>query len=610
MRYFRLVSSAQVLPAIVALLASIALAGCGAVEGTPAVTMPLAEIAGHVHGGQQPIAGAKVYLYAAGSTGYGAGAISLLNSPGYTLTDANGAFSFNGLYSLAACQTAHQQVYAVAVGGNPGAGTNDSSVLMSAVGDCANLTSSSYIWINEVTTVASAYALQQFMSPGTVEVGASATNLIGLQNAFLAVPNLVGLSTGNALATTPAGNGTVPQAEIYYLSNILAACVNSTTGSSPCSNLFAAATPPGGTAPVDTLGAILDIALNPGHNVSALYLLPPPVVAFPTSFAQPNDWTIAVKYTGGGISHPNFLAVDATGNVWVSNFGAKAVSEFSPAGVSLHGTTGIATPYPQIGISIDTFGEIWVTDATSGTVTGVFSNGSIGQTFFWDCNGFGLVSDATGKTWGSSLQNYACQNSFFGTDVTFPLSISALSIAPTGHFWAPTATQSGQSDPALMEATTSGALVSGEPLLGWSDPAIYNGFLVAFDAQGSAWTANGTGLAHLVTEVSASGTVLSGGGFTDCGPANTTVVDGNNTLWTTDGDGSVCHLAHTGALLSPSTGYKVPGLTYAYHGAVDSAGNLWTTDTGGLLVQWVGVAGPVKTPLVQNLVGNSTGQRP
>jgi hypothetical protein len=481
---------------------------------------------------------------------------------------------------------------------------------MAALGDCANLTTSTYTWVNEVTTVASVYALQQFMKAGTVNVGTSSTNLTGLQNAFLTVPNLVNLSTGTALATTPAGNGTVPQNELNYLANIMAACVNSTTGSAQCSSLFAAATPPNGTAPTDTLSAMLDIALNPGHNVSTLYLLPPPAVAFPTTFTQPNDWTIGVKYSGGGLNRPNYLAVDASGDVWISNYGSNAISEFSPAGVSLQGTTGVVTSTTHYGISIDTFGEIWVAGFPNANVTGIFPNGSLGQTFSWACDGFGLVSDAHGNTWGSALENYACENNFLGTQVTFPLYVEVINIAPTGHFWAPATTQSGQADAALFEGTTSGALVTGEPALGWSDPAIYNGFQVAFDALGDVWVPNGTGVGHFITELSPSGTVLSGSGFPDCGPANTAVVDGNNTMWTIDTDNGLCHIAHNGSLISPSSGYKVTGLATDSFSAIDSAGNLWTTDSGNLLVQWVGVAGPVVTPLVQNLVGNSIGQRP
>jgi len=45
---------------------------------------------------------------------------------------------------------------------------------------------------------------------------------------------------------------------------------------------------------------------------------------------------------------------------------------------------------------------------------------------------------------------------------------------------------------------------------------------------------------------------------------------------------------------------------------VDASGNIWTSDVNNYLVEWVGLAAPVATPLVQNLVNNPTtiGQRP
>src|SRR5690242_21938784 len=77
---------------------AIALTGCsggGAVSAgapsTPSAPAAGVAITGTVHGGQQPLAGATVSLYAAGNAGYGTGATSLLN--GAVTTDANGKFS-------------------------------------------------------------------------------------------------------------------------------------------------------------------------------------------------------------------------------------------------------------------------------------------------------------------------------------------------------------------------------------------------------------------------------------------------------------------------------------------------------------------------------------
>src|ERR1700735_4368770 len=59
------------------------------------------KLKGNVHGGQQPIAGAHVYLFAANTTGYGGpgiaasganASLSLLNAPTTGLADSIGAY--------------------------------------------------------------------------------------------------------------------------------------------------------------------------------------------------------------------------------------------------------------------------------------------------------------------------------------------------------------------------------------------------------------------------------------------------------------------------------------------------------------------------------------
>ena len=111
------------------------IAGCGALPSQLPISTPSAgqSITGHVHGGQQSVTGSHIYLFAAGTGGYGGPSESLLNptAPGvatdakgsYVTTDSAGNFSLNGTYS---CDPG-QQVYILALGGNPGlaAGNED-----------------------------------------------------------------------------------------------------------------------------------------------------------------------------------------------------------------------------------------------------------------------------------------------------------------------------------------------------------------------------------------------------------------------------------------------------------------------------------------------------
>ena len=139
---------------------------------------PIGNIQGSVHGGQAPVSGAKIYLFAAGESGYATIPISLISSTApdayedgnghyYVVTDANGKFALGGDYTC----TAGQQVFMVAVGGDPGfpsTANNGANVEMAGLGKCPSAGNMAaqvpYLVINEVTTVAFAYAMGGFGS--------------------------------------------------------------------------------------------------------------------------------------------------------------------------------------------------------------------------------------------------------------------------------------------------------------------------------------------------------------------------------------------------------------------------------------------------------------
>src|ERR1700722_10181663 len=99
----------------------IALTGCGTNSiGTLSPVAPPIILAtaphGEAFGGQQPVSGMTLQLYAAGSSGYGSAATPLF-SPA-TTTNASGAFVFPAY----TCPTPTTQVYLVGTGGDPVAG--------------------------------------------------------------------------------------------------------------------------------------------------------------------------------------------------------------------------------------------------------------------------------------------------------------------------------------------------------------------------------------------------------------------------------------------------------------------------------------------------------
>jgi hypothetical protein len=119
-----------------ALIASLAVCGCAGVDNPQGARPALipAGRQGVVDGGQQPVSGATIQLYAVGTTGDGSAATALL-SPAVT-TDVNGGFALTGLFM---CPSSSSLVYVVATGGNPGLGgsvNNANLALMAALVAC------------------------------------------------------------------------------------------------------------------------------------------------------------------------------------------------------------------------------------------------------------------------------------------------------------------------------------------------------------------------------------------------------------------------------------------------------------------------------------------
>jgi hypothetical protein len=349
------------------------LSGCAAgnLASTRPVTAIGSKIQGNVHGGQQPVSGATIQLFAAGSAGYGSTSNPLIATA--VTSDANGVFTITGDYT---CPSATSQVYLVATGGNSGSGTNANLALMAALGNCGSLSASTFTQVNELTTVAAAYALAPFATSYSA-VGTSTGNTTGLVNAFASAQKLVASSTGSTPGTVPAG-AVVPSTEINTLADILAACVNSQGGtasdtSTPCGKLFSASAPAGTTPATDTIGAALLIAKNPANNVSSLLALANPTSPFQPTLTSTSDFTVSIKYASAGLSTPSAAAIDAGGQLWVSNSGNNTVSLFDVTGApTVLSGGGLSAPS---GIAIDASGNAWVTNKNGNSVTSITAAG-------------------------------------------------------------------------------------------------------------------------------------------------------------------------------------------------------------------------------------------
>lgn len=256
---------------------------------------------GRLHGGQQPVSGSSLQLYAVGLQGGGSAATALLSTPG--TSDANGGFTLTGAYS---CPTAASEVYLLARGGNPGLapGTNNAAItLMAAFGPCGNLSASTFINVDEVTTVALANTLAPFTYTPSA-IGSSPSDAVLLNASFDMANRFASTATG----TSPGGNipsgDAVPVAEINTLANILAACVNSAGGtagdSSACGTLFSLANAPGLNPPTDTFMAAVRIADTPALNTAALFNTASASAPFqPSLTSAPADFSVSLGVPAG-----------------------------------------------------------------------------------------------------------------------------------------------------------------------------------------------------------------------------------------------------------------------------------------------------------------------
>lgn len=579
------------------------LTGCGSNSGSPANPTPppsnTPSFQGKVVHGAQAVAGAHVQLYAAGSSGYGSAATSLLAAT--VTTDATGAFTVPaGSYS---CASASTQLYLVATGGSlPSGSSNAALAMMSAWGNCGDLQSTTSITINEATTVAAVWALAPFMTSGT-QVGTSSTNQAGLANAMVNARLLADVASGTSPAASLPSNETVESAKLYTAANVLGSCVAS---GAACSTLFAAVTAGSETQPTDTLGAALRMAKNPGRNVGALYALAS--APYTGLGSAPNDFTLSVAISGGGMTSPASLAIDSTGRAWEVSYGGT-VSAFTPQGTPVFASgvnaSGTAQDY---GLTIDPSDNVWVTNGGQNSVSKFTSAGSLlsgsgGFTAGGISYPIAAAADAGGNIWvvdngNGSVARLANDGSALspstgytgGGVFVFPVAVA---VTASGNAWI--ASQNGAA--TLLSAT-------GSVMRTVSCCAIPTG--IAVDANGDAWVSDhyASSVVHVSGSTGAvlSSTVKSGGllgpyGLAIDGAGSVWVVNAsNNTVSEIAGAGS----ANAGAALSPATGYGVSAAMQAPYGiAIDASGNLWVSSYGNAhLVRFIGLAAPVKTPLV------------
>ena len=498
---------------------------------------------GVVHGGQSPIQDATVTLYVTSSaTGYGQAATMIGTS---VYTDVNGAFTMATPANTTNCPSG-QQAYITAAGGYPSGSSslvNNSTLMMAALGDCSHVSASTTVIINEVTTVAAAYALSGFMTTSAngsifqANVSAPAANsaaigtlttAAGLPHAFLNAANLVNYATGTAnSATAPlsvAGGtnnltGIVPLAEINTLGNILQSCVNGATSNASCVSLFAATPSISGVAPTNTLQSMINLARNPYPSAAAmnvttgLYGLASSSPAFqPALTAAPPDWSLAIVYKGTAFANPYDISLDANDTVYQGGSAAASL-----VGLSAYGTATPAYTTGSVGaatrqIAPDALGNVWVTNNGTTLYQYSASGGGAATNTYTIASGdvFGVAIDKANNVWVANavlttpnITEYAYSGGTYTPNYTATVPVSgtlepvSLAIDANQNVWAApyyTGTGYTANSPMVLPNltpggaatyTTSGTTVT--PVSTTFNNSAIKPLGLVIDASGNAW---------------------------------------------------------------------------------------------------------------------------
>jgi streptogramin lyase len=493
------------------------IATLGLVGGTaPAVDNAGASIEGRVLAGGAPVAGSAVTVWRTSAQGPQKLAEARTSDDGHFRAPARVSSDADSI------------VYVVAEGGRAaegsGRGENRATALLSVLGSRPP----ARVTVNELTTVASVWTSAQFLE-GTALRGAPLSLRIAAEN----VPNFVNLETGGLGATIQDAlnsTQTPTMGNFATLGTLLAGCTTQAKEDA-CQKLFAAATPPDGRAPDNTLTVAESIAQNPSSNSDRIFALldefypvPPGKTLRKTPYMPylseaPSSWVLALKFGGGGLNGPGKLVFDGQGNMWTGdNFivGSQArdalwdgnVSKLAPDGRPLSppttGFTGGGVEGPGFGTAVAADDSVWVTSFYGKTISHFDNSGRPlsppdGYTFGGQLGMMqGIITTPDGDVWALDLKNdqvvhlpkgdpdkveFLCRASGGKPNKDSPCKLNApfhLAIDQQDRIWITNAIGDTVTRLSAREPTKIDVLKSGG----------FGGKGMAIDTKGNAWVTN------------------------------------------------------------------------------------------------------------------------
>jgi len=535
--------SSSILKALgaVALLSTLTGCGIGMQDTTvPDVPYHTFTISGEAHGGETPIIYDNIAFYETASTGVATNGVYVPSTPltalGSTYTDINGNFTFSPSLS---CTTSTDYVYAVGTGGNTGSypGTlNPNSMIMAAVGLCSTLNSSTYVVINEESTVAAAYALQAFSSiSGSYTSSTAASPVVTSYTVTSNVATLTFASSVTLASGQPITFSSFTGSDTFLNGSYFVISATSTTANIAVSNANVGPVTPVGTP----TGTITSITAVPTVSVTAS------TTNYVTGAANGSS--------AAGMAHG--FANAAT----LYSVSTGAVNTTSP------NNTAVTVPLTLINSIANSLQYCVNSTGGSATSSTVNDGTHCGKLFSYTTNVSGSNQVVPSNTLQAALNiaRFPTQNvsSIFGLGSGMPAFATALGTTPT--------------DFSLALAFTKGA--GGSASTGLIYP-----YSLALDGNDNVYVMNSNASATTQSNIVAfnnNGTTIYATGVdtTTVTAPRYIAADGSGNLFISNNGGSTTSsIVQVYAASNGAVGQKIsPGVINAWGVALDSSGNLW-----------------------------------
>lgn len=514
--------------------------------------------------------------------------------------------------------------------------------------------------INEVTTVATAYALAQFIHNNSIF-----GSYPGLCNGVRTIQNLVDIKTGKpaSVVSNQENGSTKPRSTralqtVNTLANIISACAVS---KSVCKKLFLL-TAHNDCAVHTTFQAVHNIARYPfTQDNQELFSIAQKSNCFnPMLNVAPEAWLLALHFVDGGFSAPGRMAFDGCGNVWnnnnfmppagsLPNFPGRQVTVVNNQGEPILGSPIFSDAVfgSGYGTAVDACNNGWIGSYEGGQIAQFNTKGQLIQQIDGQNHPMGMAFDQCGNLWVANMGDptdpldFGSVSVFLDGDLTKQINHSngihkpfSLAIDEQGRCWvansgfAPVGSvtvlklKNNSTISVVKKDITSPALNTpiqpGLPLGLWGEFASPK--TIAIDKKGNAWISSLE--IDKITFIQGDTFVATDYSVDPRSRGWGMAIDGNNLIWVASfTNPPLGPLFKKPPVISVVQGkgnnlgtflysFSNPSLQHLTGLQLDSAGNVWVANNWSLettpeqiiggdgLVQFIGIATPVTTPII------------